>query len=146
MPTILLILALIIVASLAFYAGQLLFKLRQQTRLQQQRRQDRVENITKSIKTIAMAMEQQQCNISEGAIRLCILLESLPINPLPDFAARFPALHDLYRQVKHMPTHEERQKQSRMERRKMDLIREELEAQMETSILKEVAILRHFSI
>ncbi|WP_416306769.1 DUF2489 domain-containing protein [Neptunicella sp. SCSIO 80796] len=142
--TVLITLALLIIAGLGFYAGKMLYLLRRQTVQQNNRRQARLRHIIESIQTIAMAMEQQQCNISEGCIRLCMLLDSLPIEPLPDYRAQFPALHDLYQQIKDMPTHEDRQKQLRTERVKMDLVREELEAKAETAILKEVAVLRHF--
>ncbi|MBC3766631.1 DUF2489 domain-containing protein [Neptunicella marina] len=141
----LLTIGLLIIAGLGIYAGRLLFLLKQQNTSQQRVREQRIKNIMQSIDTIAMAMEQQQCDISEGCIRLCVLLETLPLEQRPDFVARFPALHQLYAQIKHMPTHEEREKQPKHERRAMDKQREELEAQAESSILKEIALLREFN-
>ncbi|MDN4502303.1 DUF2489 domain-containing protein [Alteromonadaceae bacterium BrNp21-10] len=144
MLTIIIILAIIIIAALAFYAGRLLFQLNKQTNEQNAVRNTRIANISESIQTIAFAMSQQQCDLSEGCIRLYKLLEAVPVTPRPDYASIYSNLYALYDQIKHMPTHEERQQQSKNERRKMDLQREELEAKLESNILKEIEQLKHF--
>jgi hypothetical protein len=53
--------ALLIILALGFYAGKLLFMLKQQKERQEAARQSRVATITESIIVIAKAMEQQQC-------------------------------------------------------------------------------------
>lgn len=146
MNTLLLLVALTIIASLAFYAGSLLFRLRIQRRLRYQKTQQRIENISQSIQTIAKALEQQQCNLSEGCIRLFHLLEALPIKDRPDFSQQFPGLYSLYEQVKNLPTHEARKAQSKTETRLQDSQREELESQLESQILIDVSVLKTFSI
>ena len=146
MYTILLVIALVIVAALAFYAGSLLYKLQKQKQLRIQNTQQRIDNITQSIQTISLAMEQQQCNFSEGCIRLIHLLEALPVLEKPDYSKQFVGLYALFNKVKDLPTHEARKSQSKIETKHQDIAREELEAQLESQILKDVAVLKTFVI
>ncbi|MDM7859353.1 DUF2489 domain-containing protein [Alteromonas sp. ASW11-36] len=135
-------LGLTIIAGLGFYAGKLLFQLKQQNERQQQARQTRIDNITQSIQTIAMAMEQQQCDFSEGAIRICNLLAAIPVIPQPDYPAMYPRIHQLYKEISHFPTHDARNALSKAERRKQDRERGQIEANHESAILKELQELR----
>lgn len=146
MNIVFLLVAIIIVAGLTFYTGLLLFKLRAQQQLRNQKTQKRIHNISESIQTIAKALDQQQCNLSEGCIRLFHLLEALPVENKPDFSLQYTGLYSLYDKVKDLPTHEIRKTQSKSETKKQDLQREELEAELETQILKDVSVLKSFSI
>lgn len=139
-------LAFLIVAFLAFYAGSLLFKLKKQKQGQDQKRQQRVLRITESIQTISMALEQQQCNLSEGCIRLYNLLECMPIDNRPDYSQQYPAIYGLYDKVKNLPTHDDRKKLKPSELRQQDEQREEDESLWESKILLEVNKLKSFSI
>ncbi len=139
-------LAVAIIAGLTLYAGYLLYQLYRQTQRQRAARQSRIDKITESIQTIALAVSQQQCDLSEGSIRLCILLDAIPILPQPDYRGSYPALHALYDKVKDMPTHEARKQQDKREKLKMDLQRGEWEAELESAILDEVKRLSHFSV
>lgn len=138
--------ALLIIAGLAFYAGSLLFKIKNQNKLRANKTQQRIENITESIQTIAKAVEQQQCNLSEASIRLYHLLEALPLTDKPDFSTKFPGLYTLYNAIKDLPTHQARKEQAKRETHKQDLQREALETELESQILKEAAQLTKFSI
>jgi hypothetical protein len=138
--------ALSIIAGLAFYAGSLMCKLRTQQQLRNQKTQQRIDNISESIQTIAKALEQQQCNLSEGCIRLFHLLEALPVKDKPDFSQQFTGLYSLYEQVKDFPTHNVRKSQSKRETKQQDLQREELESQLESQILKDVSVLKTFAV
>lgn len=140
------ILALVIISGLAFYAGSLLFKLKSQQQQREKNIQHRIERIIESIQTIAKAMAQQQCNLSEGSIRLFHLLEGLPVLDKPDFSQQFPGLYKLYEEVKDLPTHQERKAQSKQKTKQQDIQREEKEAQLESKILAEVETLKAFSI
>lgn len=146
MNIVLMLSALSIVACLAFYAGSLLFKLSTQTQLRNKKTQTRINNISESIQTIAKALDQQQCNLSEGCIRLFHLLEALPVKDKPDFSQQFTGLYSLYEQVKDLPTHEVRKAQTKRQTKQQDLQREELESQLESQILKDVLVLKTFSI
>ena len=135
----------IIIVALGVYAGQLLSKLKIQNAKRQQKRDERLVNINQSIQTIAFAMQQQQCNFSEGAIRIFKILEGVPIIPLPDYGAQYPALFKLYEHVKELPTHDARNQLSKKERRMQDREREQQESELESQILHELESLREFT-
>lgn len=139
------LLGAVIVIALGVYAGKLLFLLKQQKRRQLNARNKRITSMVQSIQTIAFAMQQQQCNYSEGAIRICNLLKALPIENIPDYSLTFPKLHDLFDKIKHYPTHEERNALSKQERRQQDKQREEYESEAETGVQEEIARLKEFS-
>jgi hypothetical protein len=139
-------LAVVIIAGLSFYAGKLLWQLKRQNKRQALARQKRIDSITESIQVIAKAMEQQQCDLSEGCIRICNLLPAIPSDNLPDYANLYPSIYALYEKVAHMPTHKEREKMAKNERKKQDLQRAEWEAELETAILPEVSKLKAFSV
>ncbi|MGQ8367048.1 DUF2489 domain-containing protein [Glaciecola sp. 1036] len=134
----------LIILGLGIYAGRLLFLLKAQNDRQQAARNKRIETITKSIQTIAFAMEQQQCDPSEGAIRICNLLEALPLDPQPDFVQKYPAMFALYADIQHFPTHEARQALSKAERRQQDTQREQIESDYESKIQPELVELKQF--
>lgn len=140
--TAILVVALLIIAGLAFYAGRLLFLLKRQNQQQQAAKQQRENYLRQSIQTIAQALDQQQCGLSEGCIRLCVLLENFEQEA--DHSLRFPALHELYGRIKHMPTHKAYSDLPKLERRRMQLEREEHEAELESQILKEIQVLKSF--
>jgi hypothetical protein len=146
MSTLILVSMLIIVLLLAFYAGNLLYKLRGQTRINRQRTTERIETIVQSIKTIASAMSQQQCNMSEGCIRLYRLLETLPLKERPDFGSIYVGVYSLYSDVNGLASHEKRKELSSHERHVQDTFREEKEAALESVILQDVNKLKSFSI
>jgi hypothetical protein len=100
--------------------------------------------MTTSIQTIAFAMHQQQCDLSEGVIRICRLLEAMPLDPLPDYQNHYPAVHALFDKVKNYPTHEQRNALSKKERRAQDKEREQFESEAESAILLEAEKLKVF--
>ena len=136
----------LIMGGLAFYAGRLLFRLRKQQRRRLKNTQQRILHVTQSIQTISMAVEQQQCNLSEGCIRLSTLLASLPIMDPPDYAELYPGVHELNNKVQNLPTHDARKLLTGTERKQQDMQREEDEARLENKILQEVSQLKHFTV
>lgn len=141
---IIVVLAGIILVGLALYAGKLLSQLNSQNKRQQAVRDKRIKTMRESIQTIAFAMHQQQCDLSEGVIRICRLLDALPLNPLPDYAAKYPNVHALFDKVRNYPTHEARALLSKQERRAQDKEREQFESELESAILKETEVLKDF--
>ncbi|MEP4888707.1 MAG: DUF2489 domain-containing protein [Aliiglaciecola sp.] len=137
--------ALLIIASLAFYAGKLLFQLKRQKDVQQKARQERVVRIMESVHTIAWAVEQQQCNLSEGAIRLVNLLDSVPVASPPNCQRDYPNLYNLFLAVRELPTHQQRKALPPQVRAQQDQKREEQEAKLESGILKEMVMIRSLS-
>lgn len=128
----------LIIAGLAVYAGKLLAQLNVQNQQQRQAANQRNQRILESINTIAMAMREDQCNLSEGAIRLTNLLNALQFAQPQNFAADYPGLYGLYDKVKDMPTHDARKQYKRNEIMRMDLQRAGFEQELEVQIKTEV--------
>lgn len=128
----------VIIGALAYYAGRLLAQLKQQNRVRDEALNKRNANLHESIVTIAKAMEQGQCPLSEGCLRLVVLLD-LRIESLEaGYAKRYPNIHDMYERIKHMPTHEARKQHPKQDIRKMDVEREGYEQQLEDVILHDI--------
>jgi hypothetical protein len=136
-----LVVGLAIIAGLAFYAGSLLAQLKKQRQVRDTAINKRNENLYESIETIALAMQQDQCPLSEGSLRVAVLLDHLALPEGQDFTKRYPAIHDMYERIKHMPTHEARKQYPRKEIRQMDNEREGYEKELETSIQEDVSVL-----
>ena len=136
--------ALLIIIGLGFYAGKLLFLLKQQKAQQEATRYGRVKSISESIALIAKAMEQQQCELSEGVIRIVNLLNALPLVEPPNYKAQYPHIHSLFIEVSGFAILEARQKLTKAERRKQDLAREQIESEYESKVLAELRALQAY--
>lgn len=145
MPQALIALAVALIVFLASYACFLLYKLRLQNQRKRLLAHQRYEKTADSIRVIALAMAQQQCNLSEGCIRLVRLLESLPFKQPATLSGQYPGVYALYQEVKDLPTHARRNELSRAERNRQDTAREEKEAEYSTLILTDVTLLRNFA-
>lgn len=130
----------ILVAGLAFYAGQLLWQLKQQNQVQQEQKDKRLKYLTDSISLIAKAMKEEQCELSEGVLRIWVLLDhynSEQEQP-KDYPALYPGFASLYEVIKDMPTHEARKKQGKQERFKMDVTRWDAEKEHNEQITVDI--------
>ena len=145
--------SIVIILGLAFYAGLLISRIKIQTKLnnkkielQKTKQQQRNESISESIRVIALATSQDQCNVSEAAIRLTVLLETLSLKDPIDIDTTYPALSALFQKIKDMPTHEERKKVPVKALKKLDIQRQVFEAEHQDEIIKESLLLAKFSI
>lgn len=143
--TLLIILAVSIVMGLAFYAGRLLWLVKQQNIQQQQaaakaaqQQQDKKQYLQESIVLISRAMLEQQCEFSEGALRLWVLLDHWPQADKPDATTSYPGIYQMYSVVKDMPTHQARKEQDKKLTRQQDKLRltaeKDLKAQIEDDL------------
>lgn len=146
-----LVIAVIIIAGLSFYAGQLLMQLRAQTKMQQQAmvqaeraHQQHDKKIFDSVVIIVKAMKEEQCDYSEGCWRISVLLDSL--KSIDQLEREFPSIFELYHAIKHMPILEERKKLAKQERMKFDLERTKAEARLTPDIVKELDLLYQFAL
>jgi hypothetical protein len=142
--------AVIIIAALAFYAFKLLSQLKQQTAKTEQVEQERKialakhdTKILKSVVIIAHAMREEQCDIAEGCWRLSVLLDSLKLSE--GLSEEFPAVFQLYNEIKHMPILEERKKLAKNERMKLDLQRMKAETNLSAKIIIDVTALHQYA-
>jgi len=117
--------AFIVVAGLAFYAGQLIWKVKQQNQQQQAEKDKRIKYLTDSIGHIGKAMQAEQCEVSDGVLRIWVLLDhyNSEQEPKKDYNSLYTGFASLYNVIKDMPTHEARKKLGKQERFKMDVQR-----------------------
>lgn len=134
--TLFLILACVIVAALTGYAVYLLLALQKQKKAFATAKLARANRLKESIEIIAKAMQNGDCNHSEGVIRLKMLLD-----PLGHSLKNYPAMFQLYEVVMDMPTHEKRRELKKNERMRLDLQRESAEADLEQKIHSELTSL-----
>ena len=101
---------------------------------QAQVEQDRIQYIYDSLNVIARAMLDDQCPLTEGCIRMAVLMDNLSLDC--DTKHRFAAVFKIYNATRHIPTHsnwkalERKQRQSfkqemfALERENADAVRE----------------------
>ena len=124
--TVLLLVAVCIIVGMIGYATYLLLALQKQKKALQQARRNRINRIKESIEIIAKAMLNGDCNLSEGVLRLKMLLE-----PVGMSIKNHVTMLQLYEVVETMPTHEARKALKKNERMRLDLQRESAEAALE---------------
>lgn len=130
------VIALFLVTGLTLYAIRLLKQLKVQKELITKAKNERAIRLKESINIIARAMQSGECNLSEGVIRLTMLLM-----PFGKNLSTYPAMANLYEVVRDMPTHDARKLLDKRERMRLDLDRESAEVQFEQDIKKELYIL-----
>ena len=138
---IILIAAALIVAGLAFYAGTLLWQLQQQARARQQKLAEKQQYLRESITLICKAMREQQCELSEGALRVWVLLDHLVPERKPDPETTYPGLYQMYQVVKDMPTHQARKAQAKALTLQQDELRLKAEQDLKDVILTDAEAL-----
>ena len=131
--TVLLLVAVCIIVGMIGYATYLLLALQKQKKALQQARRNRINRIKESIEIIAKAMLNDDCNLSEGVLRLKMLLE-----PVGMSIKNHVTMLQLYEVVETMPTHEARNALKKNERMRLDLQRESAEATLEKNIKLEL--------
>ena len=103
-----------------------------------QKEQDKLAQTTHlkavdSIKLIAQFMLEEQVELSEGCIRIKVLLD----HTAPEFHEHptYKVFYEMYLATEHMPTHEARKQADKKLIRKLDKERLELEAENKEAIL-----------
>ena len=131
--TVLLLVTVCIIVGMIGYATYLLLALQKQKKALQQARRNRINRIKESIEIIAKAMLNDDCNLSEGVLRLKMLLE-----PVGMSIKNHVTMLQLYEVVETMPTHEARNALKKNERMRLDLQRESAEVALEKNIKLEL--------
>ena len=145
-----LVVAIVVIVPLAYYAGSLLKQLARQNALQQeaiiakrQAHQTHDKKILDSVVIITRAMEEEQCDYSEGCWRLSVLLDSLKLSS--DLNQQFPAIFELYNEIKELSILEDRKQLAKKQRMKEDYQRMTAEAKLRDKIAEEVKSLHQFA-
>lgn len=134
-----LIVAALIIAGLSFYLGRLLMQIKQVKQAQQQQISKRNSKLSEDIYTIAWAMQEGQCDASEGCLRIWVLLDHIFEQPKPDNQQRYPGIFALYDKIKDLPTHSARKALPKKALREMDQERLVNEQTFKTLIDTDVA-------
>lgn len=139
----------VIIVILSLTAAYYLFKLHKAQKVQAQAIIDgqqawlaKQQEIAQDIRFIANAMLQEQCEITEGCLRIIPLMNRFH-QELP-FKADFSQLLQHQQACSEMPINEAYKALSRKEQFKLDKKRYELEAKNKDSILKEAKLLLNF--
>lgn len=142
---ILLIIGAVIVAGLSFYAGRLLWQLQQQTNIRRAELLQKQQYLRESITLICKAMREQQCELSEGALRVWVLLDHLVPERKPDPVTSYPGMHQMYQVVKDMPTHKARKAQAADLTEQQDILRLKAEQELKDFIIADAeALIKRF--
>lgn len=144
-----LVVATIIIASLAFYAGALLKQLSAQKKAQQQAELAQQQALAKhdlkvlaSTKIIVKAMQEEQCDFSEGCWRLSVLLDSMKLSS--ELAQQFPTIFKLYNEIKHLSILDDRKQLDKKQRMQQDYQRMKIEAQLHNEIVTDLDLLQQY--
>lgn len=145
-----LILAAIIITSLAIYAAKLLKQLSAQKKAQQRAELTRQkalakhdEKILSSVTIIVRAMKEEQCDFSEGCWRLSVLLDSLKLSS--ELAQQFPAIFKLYEGIKHLSILGSRKALDKKQRMKEDYQRITIESELHNDIVADLDLLEQYT-
>ncbi len=130
--TVLLFLAALVIAALTATAGYYLWQLRvlknkraqQKEALEQAGREQR-ERVNKSIQIIAQAIVEEQMTLTEGAIRVRVLLDGLGVSE--SVQKEFSAFYQLAKATEHIPILEAWKQLSTKKKLAFDSERERLE-------------------
>lgn len=145
-----LVVAAIIIVGLAFYASKLLKQLSAQKQAQQQAELAHQQGLAThdhkvlaSVKIIVRAMQEEQCDFSEGCWRLSVLLDSLKLSS--ELAEQFPAIFKLYNEIKHLAILNDRKHLDKKQRMKQDYQRITVEAQLHNDIVADLDLLHQYT-
>ncbi len=143
----------LIVLALALYAGKLIAQVKEQQNqaklIAAQRQADLAKQnnyLIDSIQLIAKAVLEQQCELSEAAIRICRLLEKVYTVKDEHYPGTYPALHELDSFLADYPTHEGYKSLKKQERMRFDVERAKQELKLKEAIEQECQSLISFSI
>ena len=147
------LLALLAIASLVlgWFALGLWRKVWQQRKQQEQQQlelaqtranneQKRLSHIHESINVIASAVLDDQCPLTEGCIRLAVLLDNLPLNCSNKH--EYSVLFEVYQATRHIPTHDQWKALTRKQRKQYEREMTELETQHEQRIKTVMAAIK----
>jgi len=142
--------AFAVVLGLSIYAGRLLWLLKKQreTQAQQQIAKQKAlaghdSKVLQSVLIIVKAMQEEQCDYSEGCWRLSVLLDSLKLSN--QMENEFPAIFNLYNQIKHLSILDERKQMAKRDRMKQDVERMKVEAECYDEISKSLPLLHQYT-
>jgi len=110
---------------------------------QDQIKKQKREEVIESIKIIALCIIEEQVELSEGCIRIKVLLDH--VAPELHDQTPFTVFSEMYDATEHMPTHGARKRADKALIRKLDAERFELEKNHKDAIVEASKALRNYS-
>ncbi len=145
----LIFIAAAILITLSVVAGYYLLKVKKAKRQQKQNTQENLqawtgkqEELAADIRFIANSMLQQQCEITEGCLRLKVLMDRLDENL--QHQAQFKTIQLHYQKTSDMPHHQAYKALTKKQQFKQDQLRFQLEEQHRQQVLVEAKSLADF--
>lgn len=114
-----------------------------QGQLQQQQaqtEQNRIDYIHESLNVIACAVLDKQCPVTEGCIRMAVLLDNLPLDC--DTKHRFSVVFEVYNATRHIPTHSSWKALGRKQQRKFEQEMMALEREHDAAVMELMAYVK----
>lgn len=114
-----------------------------QGQLQQQQaqtEQNRIDYIHESLNVIACAVLDKQCPVTEGCIRMAVLLDNLPLDC--DTKHRFSVVFEVYNATRHIPTHSSWKALGRKQQRKFEQEMLALEREHDAAVMELMAYVK----
>lgn len=146
---VLLVAGSLIIVSLGIYAGKLISQLKSQRERQAHEQEALTKGqhkhdikVMESVVIIVRAMKEEQCDFSEGCWRLSVLLDSLKTTS--GLSEQFPAIFELYNQIKHMQILDNRKSLTKQDRMKQDFERMKAETSLYDDINKDLILLLQY--
>ncbi|AWB66635.1 DUF2489 domain-containing protein [Saccharobesus litoralis] len=144
------VLGALLIIGLAFYAGKLLFKLQLQNKKEQAfldevktKQAANNKHLIESVRYIAKAVREEQCELSEGAIRICTMLNNFA-GQEDAYLETYPGFYQLFNAIKDFPTHQAFKDLSKQERMNQNMKRWNFEADVKEQMLEEAKLLQSF--
>ncbi len=94
--------------------------------------QKKLEHIFESLNVIAVSVLEKQCPISEGCIRMSVLLDQLPLSC--EMKHRFRPLFEVHQQLAHIPTHSRWKALDKKQRWEFEKLIRRVEQEYETGV------------
>ncbi len=127
-----------VVVLLGIYAAYLWWRVWQQKQQQEALRLHRRTQLVAQLAIMARAVETEQVNVTEGALRLSAMLQSIDEPIQADVAV----VHEMAEQALVLAIGEARKRLPRVQREQQDKYREELEARYGKAVVKAAKTLR----
>ncbi len=102
--------------------------------------QKRLDYIYESLNVIAKSVLDGQCPMTEGCIRMAVLMDNLPLDC--DTKHKFSALFEIYNATRHIPTHSRWKALDRKTQRRYQQEMLRLEKQYESAVISLMAFVK----
>ncbi len=129
----------VLVLGLSIYLGILLSQVKKKNDKMREEKEKKDLFIKDSLKVIALATIQGQCDLSECCIRVKNLIDYFPKLASK---AEFQVFQQMYEEIKSFPTHERRLEQSKQQIFQQDSLRFKIEDRYREDMIKSLDLLR----